>query len=60
MLDKVQLNWLPPTESNGETHYVISYTPDGGTEQSIYIIHIASLDESSCSDVGTVYEEFNA
>ena len=33
--DGVQLNWLPPTEPNGEVHYVIYYTPEGGTEQSI-------------------------
>ena len=33
--DSVQLNWLPPTEPNGEVHYVIYYTPEGGTEQSI-------------------------
>ena len=32
---KVELNWLPPTEPNGEVHYVIYYTPEGGTEQSI-------------------------
>ena len=31
----IELNWLPPTESNGEVHYVIYYTPEGGTEQSI-------------------------
>ena len=31
----VELNWLPPTEPNGEVHYVIYYTPEGGTEQSI-------------------------
>ena len=30
-----ELNWLPPTEPNGEVHYVIYYTPEGGTEQSI-------------------------
>ena len=24
-----------PTEPNGEVHYVIYYTPEGGTEQSI-------------------------
>ena len=34
-LDSVELNWLPPTEPNGEVHYVIYYTPEGGTEQSI-------------------------
>ena len=33
--DSVELNWLPPTEPNGEVHYVIYYTPEGGTEQSI-------------------------
>ena len=33
--DGVELNWLPPTEPNGEVHYVIYYTPEGGTEQSI-------------------------
>ena len=33
--DGVELNWLPPTEPNGELHYVIYYTPEGGTEQSI-------------------------
>ena len=31
----VELNWLPPTEPYGEVHYVIYYTPEGGTEQSI-------------------------
>ena len=31
----VELNWLPPTEPNGEVHYVIYYTPEGGTEQSM-------------------------
>ena len=31
----VELNWLPPTEPNGEVHYVIYYTPEGGTKQSI-------------------------
>ena len=30
-----ELNWLPPTEPNGEVHYVIYYTPEGDTEQSI-------------------------
>ena len=30
----IELNWLPPTEPNGEVHYVIYYTPEGGTEQS--------------------------
>ena len=33
--DGVELNWLPPTEPNGEVHYVIYYTPEGDTEQSI-------------------------
>ena len=33
--DGIELNWLPPTELNGEVHYVIYYTPEGGTEQSI-------------------------
>ena len=33
--DGIELNWLPPTEPNGEVlHYVIYYTPEGGTEQS--------------------------
>ena len=31
----IELNWLPPTEPNGEVHYVIYYTSEGGTEQSI-------------------------
>ena len=31
---EIELNWLPPTEPNGEVHYVIYYTPDGGTEQN--------------------------
>ena len=31
----IELNWLPPTDPNGEVHYVIYYTPEGGTEQSI-------------------------
>ena len=31
----IELNWLPPREPNGEVHYVIYYTPEGGTEQSI-------------------------
>ena len=31
----IELNWLPPTEPNGGVHYVIYYTPEGGTEQSI-------------------------
>ena len=33
--DGVELSWLPPTEPNGEVHYVIYYTPESGTEQSI-------------------------
>ena len=33
--DGIELNWLPPTEPNEEVHYVIYYTPEGGTEQSI-------------------------
>ena len=33
--DGIELNWLPPTKLNGEVHYVIYYTPEGGTEQSI-------------------------
>ena len=33
--DGAELNWLPPTDPNGEVHYVIYYTPEGGTEQSI-------------------------
>ena len=32
---EIELNWLPPTEPNGEVHYVIYYTPEGGTEQSV-------------------------
>ena len=36
MSDKgIELNWLPPTEPNGEVHYVIYYIPDDGPEQSI-------------------------
>ena len=31
----MELSWLPPREPNGEVHYVIYYTPEGGTEQSI-------------------------
>ena len=31
----IELNWLPPTQPNGEVHYVIYYTPEGGTEHSI-------------------------
>ena len=30
---QIELNWLPPTEPNGEVHYVIYYTPEGGTEE---------------------------
>ena len=33
--DGIELNWLPPTEPNGEVHYVIYYTPENGTDQSI-------------------------
>ena len=33
--DGMELNWLPPIEPNGEVHYVVYYTPEGGTEQSI-------------------------
>ena len=33
--DGIELNWLPPTEPNGEVHYVIYYTPEDGTEQTI-------------------------
>ena len=33
--DSAELNWLPPTEPNGEVHYFIYYTPEGDTEQSI-------------------------
>ena len=33
--NSIELNWLPPTDPNGEVHYVIYYTPEGGTEQSI-------------------------
>ena len=33
--DGIELNWLPPTETNGEVFYVIYYTPVCGTEQSI-------------------------
>ena len=40
--DGVELNWLPPTEPNGEVHYVIYYTPEGGTEQSTYNTHAAA------------------
>ena len=35
MKAEIELNWLSPTEPNGEVHYVIYYTPEGGTEQSI-------------------------
>ena len=31
----IELSWLSPTKPNGEVHYVIYYTPEGGTEQSI-------------------------
>ena len=32
----IELNWLPPTEPNGEVlHYVIYYTPENGTERSV-------------------------
>ena len=33
--DGIELNWLSPTEPNGEVHYVIYYTPEGGTGHSI-------------------------
>ena len=33
--DVIELNWLSPTEPNGEVYYVIYYTPEGGTELSI-------------------------
>ena len=33
--DGIELNWLPPTEPNGEVHYVIHYIPEDGTEQTI-------------------------
>ena len=33
--DGIELNWLPPTEPNGEVHYVIYYTPEGGREETI-------------------------
>ena len=33
--DGIELSWLPPTEPNGEVHYVIYYKPEGGTEKSI-------------------------
>ena len=29
------MNWLASRDLNGEVHYVIYYTPEGGTEQSI-------------------------
>ena len=32
--DGVELIWLPSIEFIGEVHYVIYYTPEGGTEQS--------------------------
>ena len=31
----VELNWLTSRDPNGEVHYVIYYTPEGGREQSI-------------------------
>ena len=31
----IELNWLPPTDPNGEVHYVIYYTPESGIEQTI-------------------------
>ena len=31
----IELNLLPPIAPNGEVHYVIYYTPEGGTEHSI-------------------------
>ena len=31
----MELNWLPPTEPNGAVHYVVYYTPENDTEQSI-------------------------
>ena len=34
-LNGLELNWLPPTEPNGEVHYVIYYTLEGDTERSI-------------------------
>ena len=35
LTDSTELNWLPPTEPNGEVRYVIHYTRKSGTEQSI-------------------------
>ena len=33
--DGIDLNWLPPTEPNGEVlHYVIYYAPEGVSEQN--------------------------
>ena len=32
---RIELNWLPPTEPNGEVHYVIYYTPEDGAEYSV-------------------------
>ena len=32
---RIELNWLAPTEPNGEVHYVVHYTSEGGKEQSI-------------------------
>ena len=31
----IELSWLPHTVPNGEVHYVIYYTSENGTEQSI-------------------------
>ena len=33
--DGVELNWLSPIEPKGEVNYVIYYTPEGDTEQTI-------------------------
>ena len=34
--DGVELNWLPPTEPNGEVHYVVEYKrEDGGSWTSV-------------------------
>ena len=33
--ERIELNWLPPTDPNGEVHYVIYYTTGGGTELPI-------------------------
>ena len=35
MESAIELNWLPSTEPNGEVHYVIYYTSEGGSELSI-------------------------